>query len=231
MRPIPSSHTRTDARPAGTSPVEEAIAAFRRGEPVLVHDADDREGETDLLYPAGAVSTEAVARLRNDAGGLLFVAVPDEVAEAFDLPYLHEELSHPAADFDDVGYDARPSFSLTVNHRDTFTGITDEDRSLTVRTLAAAADAPAEIDFAAEFRAPGHVHVLRAAAGLLTEREGHTELGVALALAADREPAVAGCEMLDDTTGTALPAAAARDYAARHGIPFVEGSAVIDELG
>jgi len=35
------------------SSVELALDAFRRGEPVCVHDADDREGETDLIYPAG----------------------------------------------------------------------------------------------------------------------------------------------------------------------------------
>jgi 3,4-dihydroxy 2-butanone 4-phosphate synthase len=231
MRPIPSSRRTGDPDLPGTASVEDAVDAFRRGEPVLVHDADDREGETDLLYPAADVTPEAVARLRNDGGGLLFVAVSDSVAAAFDLPYLHEALDHPAAEFGDLGYDARPSFSLTVNHRDTFTGITDEDRSLTVRKLAAAAADPGATNFAGEFRAPGHVHVLRAAPGLLDERLGHTELGVALAEAAGREPAVAGCEMLDDATGDALPTTAAREYAARHGIPFVEGAEIVAELG
>ncbi len=215
----------------GEATVAEAVAAVRRGEPVLVHDAADREGETDLLYPAGAVDREAVARLRNDAGGLLFVALPDDVAAAFDLPYLHEALDHPAADVADVGYDARPSFSLTVNHRDTYTGVTDEDRTTTVRALAAAAADPAGTDFAAEFRTPGHVHLLRGAPDLLAERRGHTELGLALADAAGCEPAVAGCEMLDDETGGALRPAAARAYADRHGLPFVEGARLVDLLG
>jgi 3,4-dihydroxy 2-butanone 4-phosphate synthase len=229
MTTDPTTKRTTDAT---LSPdVERAVSAFRRGEPVCVHDADDREAETDLLYPAGEVTPEAVARLRNDGGGLPFVALPDGVAEAFDLPYLHEELDHPAADFEDVGYDVRPSFSLTVNHRDTYTGITDNDRSRTIRGLADAAADPDGTDFAAEFRAPGHVHVLRAAPGMLDEREGHTELGLVLAAAADREPAVAGCEMLDDTAGTALPKAAARKYADRHGIPFVEGARLVEHLG
>ncbi len=210
--------------------VAAAIAAFRRGEPVLVHDAADREGETDLLYPADAVTAADVARLRNDAGGLLFVALSDEVAAAFELPYLHEELEHPAADFEDVGYDARPSFSLSVNHRETFTGITDEDRARTARELAATAADPDGTDFAAEFRAPGHVHLLRAAPGLLDERQGHTEMGVALAVAADRPSAVAGCEMLDDETGGALSPADARAYAERRGVPYVEGSRLVEHL-
>jgi 3,4-dihydroxy 2-butanone 4-phosphate synthase len=229
---VPTEHSTSVAADAvADGDVDAAVAAFRRGDPVLVHDADDREGETDLLYPAGAVTPEAVTRLRNDGGGLLFVALPDDVADAFDLPYLHDVLDHPAADFDDVGYDARPSFSLTVNHRDTYTGITDRDRSRTVRALADAAADPASTSFAETFRAPGHVHVLRAAAGLLDDRRGHTELGLALAAAADREPAVAGCEMLDDASGQALSPEAAREYAAAHGLTFVEGADLVAALG
>jgi 3,4-dihydroxy 2-butanone 4-phosphate synthase len=218
------------SRSDSLSAAARAVAAFQTGDPVLVHDADDREAETDLLYPAAAVTPGAVARMRNDGGGLVFVALTDEVAAAFDLPYLHEALDHPAADFTDVGYDTRPSFSLTVNHRDTYTGITDRDRSTTIRALAEAAARPAETDFAAEFRAPGHVHVLRAAEGLLAEREGHTELGLTLAAAADREPAVAGCEMLDDATGGALAPADARAYAERHDLVYVDGSDLFGDL-
>ncbi len=215
----------------GHGGVDRAIEAFRAGRPVLVHDADDREGETDLLYPASAVDTAAVTRLRNDAGGLIFVALSDPVARAFDLPFLHERLDHPASDFGDLGYDSRPSFSLTVNHRDTYTGITDEDRALTVRSLGDAAGTPANTDFPAQFRAPGHVHVLRAAPDLLAERRGHTELGVALALAADQPPAVAGAEMLDDESGRELSPGAAREYAASNGLVYVEGARVVDRLG
>jgi len=219
--------SRSESELAG---VERAVAAFARGEPVLVHDADDREGETDLLYPAGAVAAGDVACLRGDAGGLVFVAVSDAVAEAFDLPYLHDLFDHPAADVSDLRYDARPSFSLTVNHRDTYTGITDRDRARTVSALGDAAADPAGTDFAATFRAPGHVHLLRAAPGLLAERRGHTELGLALAAAAGREPAVAGAEMLDADSGDALSVADARAYAERHGLVFVEGADLIATL-
>lgn len=210
------------------TPVQRAVSAFEEGRPVCIHDAADREGETDLLYPAGAVTREAVARLRNDGGGLLFVALSDAVAEAFGLPFLHEVLDHPAAEFDDVGYDVNPSFSLTVNHRETYTGITDNDRAKTIEALGRAAADPESVDFAAEFRSPGHVHLLRAAPELLADRSGHTELGIALALAAGREPAVAGCEMLDDTTGEALAPADARAYAKRHDLIYVEGADLID---
>ena len=211
--------------------VEAAVEAFREGSPVLVHDAADREGETDLIYPAGAVTPEDVSRLRNDAGGLVCVALSDEVATVFDLPFLEDVLDHPATGNHDLGYDDRSSFSLPVNHRDTYTGITDEDRATTITELADAAATPEETDFAEEFRAPGHVNLLRAAPDLLDDREGHTELGIALAEAADREPAVVVCEMLDDQTGRALAPEDAKAYAERYGFPYVEGADIIERLG
>jgi 3,4-dihydroxy 2-butanone 4-phosphate synthase len=213
--------------------LDRTLAALRNGEPVLVHDAADREGETDLLYPASAVTPAAVARLRNDGGGLVFVALSAAVADRLDLPFLHDALDHPANDHGDLGYDARPSFSLTVNHRDGYTGVTDDDRALTIRRLgevAAAIDGGTDYgpaDFGAEFRTPGHVHLLRAAPGLLDERRGHTELGLSLAAAAGIEPAIAGCEMLDDESGGSLSTADARAYARRHGIPYLEGSDLV----
>lgn len=218
------------SRSESSATVDRAIAAFRRGRPVCLHDAADREGETDLVYPAGAVTPEAVARLRNDAGGLLCVALSHGVAEAFALPFRVETLDHPAAEDHDLAYDERSSFSLTVNHRETHTGITDEDRSLTVRALAEAAATPAETDFAAEFRSPGHVHLLRAAEGLLADRQGHTELALALADAADLPPAVAVCEMLDDETGQALTPEDAAAYASREGLAYIEGAQLLDRF-
>lgn len=214
-----------------THAVQRAVDAFRAGEPVLVYDFDDREAETDIVYPAADVSPAAVTQLRNDAGGLICVALSYDVADAFDLPFLGDVLSHPATENPDLEYDSRSSFSLTVNHRDTFTGITDDDRATTITALADAAENPEDIDFASTFRAPGHVHLLKAAEDLLDERLGQTELGIALANAAGREPAVVVCEMLDDETGAALPKDAAKAYADRHGLVFVDGTQLVDHLG
>jgi 3,4-dihydroxy 2-butanone 4-phosphate synthase len=203
---------------------------FQTGDPALIHDASDREGETDLLYPAEVVTPHAVSRLRNDAGGLMFVALSHEVATAFSLPYLHEALRHPATEFEDAGYDARPSFSLSVDHCGTKTGITDRDRAQTIQTLAEAASNPQATDFTAEFRTPGHVHLLKGAHGLTSERQGHTELGLELAQAAGVPPAVVGCEMLDGNTGGALSTEDARAYADNHGLTFINGQEVVTAM-
>ena len=220
------------AQPDGDA-VDAAIDAFRAGQPVLIHDFADREGETDIVYPATAVDPAAVGRLRNDAGGLVCVALGDGVAERFDLPFLQEALGHPATENHELSYDDRSSFSITVNHRTTETGITDRDRARTIGELGAAA-ATADYDgetFAADFRSPGHVHLLRAAPDLLADRVGHTELGIALAEAADQPPAAVVCEMLDDDTGTALSPADAAAYAAQHDLVYVEGSSLVARLG
>ncbi|WP_066411995.1 3,4-dihydroxy-2-butanone-4-phosphate synthase [Halorubrum aethiopicum] len=225
-----------DADTDAAAAVDRALAAFRAGDPVCVHDFADREGETDIVYPAGAVDAAAVAHMRNDAGGLICVAVDDAVADAFGLPFLADALDHPAVN-DDPAYDDRSSFSLPVNHRETFTGITDADRALTITEVANAAAAAAADpegytpeDFAASFRAPGHVHVLRGAVEGLADRVGHTELGLALAEAVDAPPAAVVCEMLDDETGDALAPADAAAYAERRGIPYVEGAALVEAL-
>ena len=216
--------------------VEAAVAAFGRGEPVLVHDAADREGEVDIVYPATAVDADAMTRLRNDAGGLVCVAVTDTVADAWDLPFLSDALDHPATESDHLAYDSRSSFSLPVNHRETFTGITDDDRALTASELgrAAAATLGGEFnagDFAETFRSPGHVNLLRGAPDGLADRQGHTELALALADAAGEAPAAVVCEMLDDESGGALAPAAARAYAERNGLVYVEGADLLTRLG
>ncbi len=204
------------------------VESFGRGDPILIHDAEEREDEIDLVYPADAVTPNSVTRLRNDAGGLICVALPPTAAEAFDLPFLGMSLSHPASEQMELEYDDRTAFSLPVNHRETDTGITDEDRALTITKLAASAGEPDAVDFAAEFRSPGHVPILRAADGLLDTRHGHTELGVVIARAADRSPAAVVCEMLDDETGKALPEQKARKYARENGLQFIESAEIID---
>ena len=210
--------------------VDAAVAAFRDGDPVLVHDAADREGEVDLVYPAEAVTPDAVARMRNDAGGLVCVALGEDVADAFGLPFASDAIDHPAADHDHLGYDERSSFSLSVNHRETYTGITDRDRALTVSELGRAAAEPEHTAFAEAFRAPGHVHLLRAAPSL-ADRQGHTELAVALADEAGIAPAAVVCEMLDGETGEARSVVDAKAYAERNDLVYVEGSALLDAFG
>lgn len=220
--------------------IEEALRAFRRGEPVLIYDFEDRERETDIAIPAICVKPEDVAMMRLDAGGLICVAIHPTAAKKLGLPFMHDVLRiasekipeiSSVSDASDIRYDSRSSFSLWVNHRDTFTGITDIDRALTIRRIGEVVDYVLmgnNFDFGSEFRSPGHVAILRAADKLVYERVGQTELSVALAEMAGIAPAVAICEMLDAKTGKALSKEKADKYAEENGIPFVEGKAIVE---
>jgi 3,4-dihydroxy 2-butanone 4-phosphate synthase len=222
--------------------MREAIKALRAGKMILLYDADDREGETDLVIPALATTPRDVALMRRDGGGLICVAISSEVAEKLGLPFMADLLRHAGNNGNrelksiverdgDLKYDSRSSFSIWVNHKDTYTGITDNDRALTINKLGeitGLVEQGNSIDFGREFRSPGHVAILRAAEGLLEERRGQTELSIALAHLAGIPPAMVVCEMLDGENGRALSKQKAKEYALRHGMPFVEGRELIE---
>lgn len=220
--------------PPALVPAARALAA---GEPVLIFDAADREGETDLVIQSERATPELVRLLRRDAGGWICTAISDELRRRLGLPFYSELLEAAAPGFPILGelgrerlkYDARSPFGVHVHHRSTFTGIPDRDRATTIRALGEIArDAPTLSDdalrarFSGEFSAPGHVPVLYAARGLLDERKGHTELTVSLARMAGLSESMTVCEMLGDSGGARSPEAARR-YAADHGWLFLEG--------
>ena len=226
--------------------VERAIEAFSKGEPVMIFDSDFREKETDLLWPATAATPEVMRILRKDCGGLLFLAIGNEIGEMFGLPWLQDLHTHPALVEEnpilhhlvtnDLQYDNRSAFTLSINHRDTYTGITDRDRSLTTRRFGElAGEMLSKRDGAfealgAEFRTPGHIPVCRESQGGLTVRQGHTELAVAIARLAGQVPATIGAEMLQPDGDGALTVEDAKIYASKHNIPMITGSDLLESM-
>lgn len=217
------------------SPLEQACADLRAGKFVLLYDADGREEEVDLFVAAEHATPAAVRTLRKDAGGLVFLAVDPVVGRSLELPFLQDLYAEDSARHpvlrrlipDDIRYDTRSSFSLTINHRNTFTGITDDDRSLTIREFAELAAHPDVEAFGRGFRAPGHVHLCVGADRLLHQRQGHTEIGVALARLSGVTPVLAGCEMLADS-GRALGKADAERWAKAHDATLLDGKLVAE---
>jgi 3,4-dihydroxy 2-butanone 4-phosphate synthase len=126
-----------------------------------------------------------------------------------------------------AAYGDKPSFSISINHRDTFTGITDHDRSLTITKMASVCkniESTGVEEFSKGFRAPGHVPILIASRRLLQDRMGHTELCVYLAKLANISPAIVMCEMMDSNTHKALTLEDAKKYAGKFGLPLVDAS-------
>ncbi|MCX6693822.1 MAG: 3,4-dihydroxy-2-butanone-4-phosphate synthase [Methanomicrobiales archaeon] len=219
--------------------IDTAITALQAGEFILLYDFDDRERETDFAIRSDAVTSAHVRQMRKDGGGLICTAVHPGAAEVLGLPFAFELIAgNPAMAGlgGQVPYDLKnpSSFSLWVNHRSTFTGITDRDRATTITAIADEVKRSMNgggHNFAAHFRSPGHVALLRATEGLLSRRRGQTELSIALAVMAGVTPAITICEMLDDETGLALGKEDAREYGRRHGLVFVEGSEVEEAWG
>lgn len=214
-------------------PLEHALESLRRGEFVLLYDSEGRENEVDMVVAAASATPEHVARMRRHAGGMLCTALGHGLAESLGLEYMHRILSKsPVPGGMIMGlapYGDHPTFSISVNHRGTYTGITDRDRALTIRSVAAlcgAADPRAE--FESSFLTPGHVPLLIASRGMLESRRGHTEMSVYLAQAAGLAPATAICEMMDAGTYDALSLQKARTFASENGIPLVDGRELVE---
>jgi 3,4-dihydroxy 2-butanone 4-phosphate synthase len=218
--------------------------SLAHGEPVLIFDAPDREGETDLVFLSEKATPELIRLSRQDAGGLICTAYSDELRLRLGLPFASDLLQLGAERYPILGsvarqklrYDQRSAFGITVNHRTNFTGVPDNDRAVTIRALGELArDAPTLSDealrarFAAEFTSPGHVSLLYSAPGLVRERKGHTELAISLARLAGLSESVTVCEMLGDSGGPRSPEAAHR-YADSHGWVYLEGRTIAEAV-
>ncbi len=220
--------------------LNEIIERLEKGEFIMIYDADERENEIDLVTPSLRITPQKIKTLRKKAGGLICVTVPPPTWKKLELPYLSEVFEDGAENYpllkemraDDIPYDERSTFSLTVNHRDTFTGITDIDRALTIQRFAKLGEniknlekKEAQKKFGEEFRTPGHVFLLNATEGLLSKRRGHTELTTALLESSELYPSMTICEMLSDE-GDSLSIEEARVYGERNDIPLIDGETI-----
>lgn len=220
--------------------LQKALEDIRNGKIVLVYDFDDREKETDMTVASEFVDVDKLRILRKDAGGLLCTTTPYKLAEDIGLPFLSDVFWDVIDKYpilkgmapNDIPYDrTKSSFGITINHRDTYTGITDKDRALTVKTYADTifADKPVEEirkELGEKFRAPGHVHLLNTSENILVNRKGHTELCTALMIMAGVKPSATICEMMGDD-GNARSKKEVMEYAEKNGYAFVTGDEII----
>lgn len=213
--------------------LKQALGELKKSKFVLLYDSDNRERETDLIVAGEFVTPAHIATMRRDGGGLICAAMEHYIAEKLNLPYTLDIYDTAAEKFSflrdikavNLPYDERSSFSLMINHRKTFTGISDKDRALTIREFAQLGKNPNTKGFTKNFRSPGHVPLLIAADGLLKERRGQTELSVALMRLAGLTPVSAICEMLGFQESLSKKNAMA--YAKKNKLVFLEGDEVI----
>jgi 3,4-dihydroxy 2-butanone 4-phosphate synthase / GTP cyclohydrolase II len=164
--------------------VEEAAREIRRGHMVIVHDSLDRENEADLVMAAEKATPAAINFMIKEGGGLICVALTRERAQKLGLaPMVPAEENSTAFGCDfTVSVDARKGVT---------TGISAADRAVAVKLLAS----PRTRTF--DLVRPGHVFPVRARAGGVLARAGHTEASVDLARLAGLNSVGVMCEVLD----------------------------------
>lgn len=189
----------------GLDPVERAIADIAAGKAVVVVDDEDRENEGDVVFAADLVTPELVAFTMTHCRGLL--CVPME-AEALDRLELGQMAPHNTERM-------QTAFTVSVDGREgVTTGISAADRARTIALLANPST------HAQDLVRPGHVFPLRAKAGGVLRRPGHTEAAVDLARLAGLTPAGVICEIVqEDGTMARLPEL--KVFAKEHGLLLI----------
>jgi 3,4-dihydroxy 2-butanone 4-phosphate synthase/GTP cyclohydrolase II len=162
--------------------IEEAIEDLKAGKAIIVVDDEDRENEGDFLALAEYVSPEVINFMAKEGRGLICTPLSEDIAERFNL--------HPMVENNtDV---KETAFTVTIDHKDTTTGISAYERSFTIEKLLDPAST------ATDFNRPGHIFPLVAKNGGVLRRAGHTEATVDFARLAGTAPIGIICEIMND---------------------------------
>ena len=170
--------------------IEEALEDLRSGKMIVVLDGEDRENEGDIVCAAETITSAQVNFIIKEARGLLCVPMSEERLRHLGLDLMVRDNTTTLGTAFTVSVDAK---------RGTTTGISAQDRAITIRGLASPDTRPED------FARPGHVFPLRAVSGGVLRRPGHTEAVVDLMVLAGRAPVGVLCEILEDDGTMARP--------------------------
>ncbi|GAA3478015.1 bifunctional 3,4-dihydroxy-2-butanone-4-phosphate synthase/GTP cyclohydrolase II [Streptomyces yanii] len=188
-------------------PVEQAIRDIAAGRPVVVVDDEDRENEGDLVIAAEKATPEIVAFMMSECRGLICAPMENDELERLDLPQMVAHNTESMRTAFTVSVDASAEHGVT-------TGISAADRATTLRMLAGGRAGPGD------FVRPGHIFPLRARAGGVLVRNGHTEAAVDLARLAGLRPAGAIVEIAGED-GVMLRLPELVPFARKHGLTII----------
>ncbi|WP_308723119.1 bifunctional 3,4-dihydroxy-2-butanone-4-phosphate synthase/GTP cyclohydrolase II [Paenibacillus polysaccharolyticus] len=178
------------SEPSILDSIEAAIYDLMRGKPVIVVDDEDRENEGDFIALAEKATPEVINFMITEGRGLVCVPITQQRADELNLKPMVQQNT----DFHGT------AFTVSVDHKDTTTGISAHERSITVKGLI---DPNAK---SSDFRKPGHMFPLIAKDGGVLRRAGHTEAAVDLAIMCGSYPAGVICEVIkEDGTMARLP--------------------------
>ncbi|MEZ9539307.1 3,4-dihydroxy-2-butanone-4-phosphate synthase [Shewanella sp. 10N.286.51.B8] len=185
--------------------VEKALAALRLGNGVLLLDDEDRENEGDIIYSAEHLTAKQMALMIRECSGIVCLCLTDEQANKLELPPMVQDNNSAN----------QTAFTVSIEAKEgVTTGVSAQDRVTTVKT-ATAANAKAS-----DLARPGHVFPLRARAGGVMARRGHTEGTVDLMQMAGLSPAGVLCEVTNED-GTMAKAPEIVAFGLKHNMPVL----------
>jgi 3,4-dihydroxy 2-butanone 4-phosphate synthase / GTP cyclohydrolase II len=184
------------------SPIEEAIEEIRQGRMIVLVDDEERENEGDLVLAAQFATPEAINFMAKEGRGMICLALTPERCDELGLDLMAAKNEDPH----------KTAYTLTIDARDgVTTGISAADRARTVQVAIAPESRPEDLVHG------GHLPPLKAKAGGVLERAGHTEASVDLARLAGLNPGAVICEVMNDD-GTMARVPDLILYARKHGL-------------
>ena len=162
--------------------IKEALQALQEGKLVLVMDDKERENEGDLICSAQFATTENVNFMATYAKGLICMPMSESLANRLMLSPMVEDNTD----------NHETAFTVSIDYKDTTTGISAEERGLTARMCVVEDINPFD------FRRPGHMFPLIAKNGGALERNGHTEATVDLLRLAGLKECGLCCEIMNE---------------------------------
>jgi 3,4-dihydroxy 2-butanone 4-phosphate synthase/GTP cyclohydrolase II len=194
--------------------VQEALDAFKLGQPIILVDDEDRENEGDIVFPATFATQEKINFCAKYARGLVCIAMHPSVAKQIGIAPVNTNHADPfhTAFFDSI--DAIPALGIT-------TGISAKERAITARQVVDPSAKPTD------FIKPGHLFPVVAKEGGLLVRKGHTEAAVDLCLLTALSPAAIICEIMDEE-GDMLRRNGLVDFAKMHQLKMISIEQLIE---
>ena len=184
--------------------IDEILEDLRDGKIVVMIDDEDRENEGDVICAAEHATLENVNFMASYAKGLICMPMDESYTKKLGLRQMCE-----------VNTDNHcTAFTVSIDHKDTTTGISAYERSITAMKTVDPDAKPGD------FRMPGHMFPLEAKPGGVLERNGHTEATVDLLRLAGLTQVGLCCEIMDDD-GTMMRGEKLADFAKQHGLSFI----------
>lgn len=184
--------------------IEQALRDLRNGKVILCTDDESRENEGDLICAAQFATTENVNLMASEAKGLICMPMSGAYIKKLGL---HPMVAHNTDNHE-------TAFTESIDHVDTTTGISAEERGYTARMCSAPTAAPSD------FRRPGHMFPLEAKPGGVLERNGHTEATVDLCRLAGLAEIGLCCEIMAED-GRMMRRDGLEEFAKKHKLTFI----------